>query len=94
MYRICRYHQVGVDGVDYGARTLSEWGAVYAERQDRGETDRESRWRVLAVVRHGKLAAVKTDVVVAGTRYVDHLLHLRVVDGWRIAAAWGPAPAS
>ncbi|MCY1009350.1 nuclear transport factor 2 family protein [Nannocystis pusilla] len=70
-------------------------GAVYAERQDRGETDRESRWRVLAVVGHGKLAAVKTDVVVAGTRYVDHILLLRVADGWRIAAAaWGPAPAS
>lgn len=90
----CRYHKVRVGGVPYTSESLSEAAALYAERKDRGETGKDSQWRVLSVVGSGAVAAAKLDVIYKGERFVDHLLLLRVGGAWRIvAAAWGPSPA-
>ncbi|MGN6105547.1 MAG: nuclear transport factor 2 family protein [Kofleriaceae bacterium] len=60
-------------------------GKVFAEL-----ADPESPWRVLQVVARGSIAAAKLDVVYEGHRYIDHLLLVRLAEGWRIAAAaWG-----
>ena len=75
--------------------SLSDSAAQYAARRDAGETDRDAAWRVLGVVVRGRIAAVKTDVVARGKRYVDHLLLLKTHDGWKIAAvAWGDPTAT
>mgnify|MGYP001612243719 CR=1 FL=1 len=86
----CTYSRVHVEGVPYARVSLSEAAAGYAARRDRGETDRNSRWRVLLVAPSDRIAAAKLDVVYRGVRHVDHLLLLRTASGWRIAAAaWG-----
>jgi hypothetical protein len=86
----CSYTRLHVDGVALARFTLSEAAAGYAARRDRGETDRDSPWRVLLVVQGGRIAGVKLDVMYRGVRHVDHLLLLRTEAGWRIAAAaWG-----
>ncbi|WP_163991247.1 nuclear transport factor 2 family protein [Pyxidicoccus caerfyrddinensis] len=86
----CPYYRVHVKGVPFALVTLSEAAAGYADHQERGETDRESPWRILAVEVRGNIAAAKLDVVFEGVRYIDHLLLVRERGTWRIAeAAWG-----
>lgn len=85
----CQYVSIGVDA-PFTLRSLSEAAARYAGHQDRGETDRESPWRILSVTVRGHVAAAKLDVIYQGRRYIDHLLLVRPTGGWRIAAAaWG-----
>lgn len=86
---MCLYVSIGVDG-PMTIRTLSEAAARYARLREAGEHGRDSRWRVLDVIVRDRIAAVKLDVIWQGRRYVDHLLLLRLAEGWRIAAAqWG-----
>lgn len=86
----CSYTRLHVDGVALARETLSEAAAGYAARRERGESQRDTRWRVLQVVRGDRVGAVVLDVVHRGVRYIDHLLLLRAAMGWRIAAAaWG-----
>jgi hypothetical protein len=86
----CLYAAVGVEGVALTVSTLSEAAFRYARRHESGEDGRASRWRILRVEVRGRIAAVKLDVVWKGRRYVDHLLLLKLAEGWRIAAAaWG-----
>lgn len=90
----CPYYRVHVKGVPFAWVTLSEAAAGYADHQARGETDRESPWRVLAVEVRGNIAAAKLDVRFEGVRYIDHLLLVRERGTWRIAAAaWGDPKA-
>lgn len=90
----CIYFARRTPGTAFGHRCLSEGAAEYARRHDRGEEDRESKWRILSVVQRGAIAAAKLDVIYLGTRYIDHLLLLRTAEGWRIAAAqWGDPAA-
>ncbi|WP_241758911.1 nuclear transport factor 2 family protein [Pyxidicoccus parkwayensis] len=90
----CPYYRVHVKGVPFDWVSLSEAAAGYADHQSRGETDRESPWRVLAVEVRGNIAAAKLDVLFEGVRYIDHLLLVREHGAWRIAAAtWGDPKA-
>ncbi|MBZ4422360.1 nuclear transport factor 2 family protein [Myxococcus sp. RHSTA-1-4] len=90
----CPYYRVHVKGIPFDWVTLSEAAAGYADHQSRGETDRESPWRILAVEVRGSIAAAKLDVVFEGVRYIDHLLLVRERGTWRIAAAaWGDPKA-
>jgi len=86
----CVYSRVHAGGIAYGRESVSEWAAIYAARRERGDDGRTARWRILHIGASGRLAFAKLEVVSGGTRFVDHLLLLRVADGWRIAAAvWG-----
>ena len=91
----CVYSQIG-GAQPYARAGVSEWAARYLERRDRGESGRDARWRTLQVWPSEHIAAVKLDLLSRGVRYVDHLLLVRTVDGWKIAAAaWGnPIEAS
>lgn len=86
---LCQYYGLADAGGQVALASVSEWGAIYATRRERGETDR-APWRILSIVVRGRMAAAKLDATFEGRRYVDHLLLLRVAEGWRIAAAvWG-----
>ena len=85
-----RGRTIRFEAIAFATSTLSEAAAQYAERRERGETDRESPWRILAVHSDGEIACAKLDVVYQGRRYIDHLLLLRVAEGFRIVGyAWG-----
>ncbi|RKH14446.1 hypothetical protein D7V97_03080 [Corallococcus sp. CA053C] len=90
----CRYYRLHVEGVPFTWVPLSEAAARYALNQEAGVQDRDSPWRILQVEVRGNVAAAKLDVVVEGTRFIDHLLLVRADGRWRIsAAAWGdPRP--
>jgi hypothetical protein len=87
----CIYSRAHSGGTAYERESVSEWAAKYAERRQRGEDGHASRWEITKVVAFGKIAAAKLDIASkGGERYIDHLLLLRMPDGWRIAAAvWG-----
>jgi hypothetical protein len=87
---LCLYVTLHAPAAPFQIGSLSQVAAAYASRREAGETDRASPWQVLKVVVRGRIAAVKTDVIYKGKRYIDHLLLLKTRDGWKIAAvSWG-----
>jgi len=86
----CLYFHRWTPERDFGYTSLSEGAARYAAHRDRGEIDRETRWRQVKVARRGEIAAAKLEVDYQGKRYIDYLLLMKTSAGWRIAAVvWG-----